>query len=341
MTQSTAHAAPRKAAIGILEKPAKPYPEYPLTAHNRGYWCKKIDGTTHYFGRWCERIDGQHVRVENDGWQAALDEYKRQVDDLRAGRTPKPKEEEQPKGLTAAELCDRFAVAKAEDRDAGELSARTWQTYKSTTDRIVRVFGKERLVAELSTDDFDRLRKDIAKTRGPVARGTEIQRVRTVFRYAHEEHLIDRPVQFGNRFKKPPKSVLRKARKAKGKRMLEPEELRSLIDAAPPSLRAMLLLALNCGLGNTDCSSLPESALRPGARLDRLSPRKDRRRSSREAVVRDDRSVARRARSTSQAEEAGGCRLGVPHEIWPAMGHAQQERHSRRFDHAGIPKAAR
>ncbi len=34
-------------------RPAKPYPEFPLTPHRAGYWCKKIRGTLHYFGpRW-------------------------------------------------------------------------------------------------------------------------------------------------------------------------------------------------------------------------------------------------------------------------------------------------
>jgi hypothetical protein len=32
-------------------KPAKPYPEFPLTAHPAGYCCKKIRGKIHYFGK--------------------------------------------------------------------------------------------------------------------------------------------------------------------------------------------------------------------------------------------------------------------------------------------------
>ena len=31
-------------------RPAKPYPEFPLTAHLAGYWCQKIRGKIHYFG---------------------------------------------------------------------------------------------------------------------------------------------------------------------------------------------------------------------------------------------------------------------------------------------------
>jgi hypothetical protein len=32
-------------------KPAKPYAEFPLTAHPAGYWCKQIRGKLYYFGR--------------------------------------------------------------------------------------------------------------------------------------------------------------------------------------------------------------------------------------------------------------------------------------------------
>jgi hypothetical protein len=39
---------------GNPTKPAKPYPEFPLTAHLAGQWCKKIRGKIHYFGRWSD-----------------------------------------------------------------------------------------------------------------------------------------------------------------------------------------------------------------------------------------------------------------------------------------------
>jgi hypothetical protein len=35
-------------------KASKPYPEFPLTAHPAGYWCKKIRGKIHYFGPWAD-----------------------------------------------------------------------------------------------------------------------------------------------------------------------------------------------------------------------------------------------------------------------------------------------
>jgi len=55
----------------------KPYDDFPLTAHPAGYWAKSIRGKLHYFGRWGRRVNGKMVRVEGDGWQAALDEFER------------------------------------------------------------------------------------------------------------------------------------------------------------------------------------------------------------------------------------------------------------------------
>ncbi len=38
----------------ITGKPDKPSPDFPLTAHPTGRWCKKIKGKLHYFGIWAK-----------------------------------------------------------------------------------------------------------------------------------------------------------------------------------------------------------------------------------------------------------------------------------------------
>ena len=73
------------------QKPPKPYPGFPLTAHLNGQWCKKIKDKLHYFGSWQD-------------WQDALALFQEQRDDLYAGRTPR----RQGDGPTLAELMDRF-----------------------------------------------------------------------------------------------------------------------------------------------------------------------------------------------------------------------------------------
>jgi integrase len=226
------------------DKPRKPYPEFPLFPHATRRWAKKIRGKLHYFGPWSDPDD-------------ALKKYLDQRDDLHAGRTPRV----QGDGLTVRDLLNRFLTVKKHLVDSGELAARTWGDYKVTCDGIAEAFGLTRLVDDLASDDFERLRAGLAKTRGPVALGNEIQRIRSVFKYAFEAGLIDKPIRYGPQFRRPGRKVLRKARHAKGSRMFEAEELRQMLKASTPQLKAMILLGINCGFGNADCGTLPVLAL--------------------------------------------------------------------------------
>lgn len=147
---------------------------------------------------------------------------------------------------------------------------------------MVSTFGKNRLVMDLAPDDFERLRASISKIWGPIRLGNEVQRIRTVFKYAYEAGHIDRPMRFGPNFKKPSKSVLRKHRATAESRMFEAHEIRTLIASASSQLKAMILLGVNCGLGNSDCASLPIRAVdldrgwikfpRPKTGIDRRCP---------------------------------------------------------------------
>lgn len=228
-----------------VPKPSKPHPDFPLFPHTTRRWAKKVRGKLHYFGPW-------------DDPQGALEKWLAQKDDLLAGRKPRTVSEG---GLTVRDLCNRFLTAKKHMRDAGELSDRTFQDYHSSCAGVVERLGANRIVADLRADDFQDMRAKLAKTRGPVALGNEIQRIRSVFKYGYDAELIDRPVRFGPSFKKPSKRILRQVRNSRGKRMLEADQLRTVVDAAGQPLRAMILLGLNCGYGPTDVSSLPQSAL--------------------------------------------------------------------------------
>ena len=238
-------------------RPPKPYPGFPLGPHPGGSWQKKIRGRICYFGPWGHRVNGKLERLPYDGWQAALDLYNEQAEALHAGRTPRVKGD----GLTVADLCNRFLTAKQRKCDAGEITPRTFDEYKQTTDRLVAAFGKDRLVLDLAADDFERLRHDMSQKWGPVRLGNAIQQCRTVFKYGFEAGLIDKPVRFGPEFKKPSAGVLRRHRAANGERMIEAAPLKRLLGAAPVPLKAMILLGINCGLGNHDIAMLPIAAL--------------------------------------------------------------------------------
>ena len=259
-------------------KPPKPYPTFPLTPHNGGKWMKKIRGKLHYFGRWGRMVDGLMERIPGDGWEEALTIYKAQAEALHAGRTPR----ETSGGFLVKHMCEAFLVSKKRLVDSGELSSRTFSEYRQSTDRMVATFGGNRLVDDLAADDFEKLRAEVAKIWGPVRLANEIQRVRTVFKFAYESALMDKPMRFGPLFKRPTKSVMRKHRANGHARLFEAAEIRTLLEAASPQVKAMILLGVNAGLGNSDCASLPIRAVdlnggwirfpRPKTGIDRRCP---------------------------------------------------------------------
>lgn len=285
MGKSTPKKRPRKTkswtvAGFVIERPTR---DFPLSPHSSGKWQKKIHGETVYFGTWAKRVDGKLKRIEGDGWQDALATYNRQADALHAGRTPRASTD----SITVAKLCNRFLTSKLRKVEAVELSSRAFKEYREATDLIVTAFGKTRLVDDLAADDFESLRARMAKRWGPARLGKFVQLVRSTFKYAAENALIDRPVLFGSAFTKPGKATMRKHKAASDKKLFTADELRTILAAlagdeaaaaldkrtgkpatkTPPAnlqLRAAVLLGINCGLGNTDVSGLEKRHLKLG-----------------------------------------------------------------------------
>jgi integrase len=234
----------KRKAKGGRKKVAKPYPDFPLTPHASGKWCKKIRGKLHYFGR-------------VDDWRGALEEYQRIADDLHAGRQPDPN----PAALTVRDLLNRFLQEREQRLNAGELNARTWQGYRRSADLIAAHFGLGRSLDTLRPDDFTAYRAKLTPNRSPVTVGNEVRHARIIFRFAYQQGLVEKPIRTGTRFAEPSKKVLRKHKREKGRADYAPEECRAILDGAGTPLRAMVLLALNCGFGNTDCATLPTAAV--------------------------------------------------------------------------------
>ena len=139
---------------------------------------------------------------------------------------------------------------------AGELTPRSFGEYLKTAQRVVARFGPGRLVDDLRPEDFTELRSGMVKRWSPMTVSGEVQRVRTLFKFTYDAGLIDKPLRFGPTFKRPAKKIMRRERSKKGKKLLTAEQVNALLEAASVHMRAMILLAVNCGLGNTDCARL-------------------------------------------------------------------------------------
>jgi integrase len=225
-------------------KPSKPYPEFPLFSHASGQWAKKIRGQMHYFGVWSD-------------WRAALNSYDKQKDALHSDRTPRP----DPAALTLKDVANDFLDAKEEAMNAGELSKRTYRDYSSIMEMMLTGIGARRDIADLEPSDFAALKSKLAKRNGPHRMCTIIQVIRCAFKHAFDSGALDRPIRFGPAFKRTSKKTLRLHRAKQGAKLFAPAEVRRMIDAAGPSMRAMILLGVNAGFGNADCGTLPLSAV--------------------------------------------------------------------------------
>jgi len=272
------------AAMPVREKPAKPYPGFPLTAHPRGHWCKLVKGRTYYFGPW-------------DDWQHALAVWEARCADIIAGTVPPGRVTltDSPvngmaTGFTVAELVDHFLTARKRAMQEGGLSPRTFAEYLEVGTRITRYFGPMRPVAAIQPADFTGLREALAQGKngriGIERLGKLIIIARLFFNYG-ANHRLHAPVVFGSEFSKPRADALRRAkakrgREAERRKLFTSEEVRNLLDLADDQMRTMILLALNGGLGNTAVALMPREVVdwnkglidyeRPKDGLDRRFP---------------------------------------------------------------------
>jgi integrase len=128
----------------------------------------------------------------------------------------------------------------------------------------VASLGSRRPLAGLTISDFERLRADLGKGKrrklGLVALKGELTRARMVFLYATENGVA---LPYRKALKSPSRKNLRKLRNEQGERMFAAKEIRAMIKAAKPQLRAMIHLGINAAFGPTDCGRLTFDKLDP------------------------------------------------------------------------------
>lgn len=250
-----------------VTRPEKPSADFPLFAHGNGQWAKKIRKRIRCFGPWATTKNGQLVLVDDVDASArkALERFNREWPYLKDGREVPADIDQRVQAddvCTMKQLCNEFWRSKRNKLEAGELSQRSFRDYEQTTDLLIDHFGRDRRVDDIKPHEFGALRLALVqKGLGVHALKNTINRCRVVFKFAYKNRMIDREVNYGDEFNRPSAKELRKARNDAGERLFERDEILSLLNAADVQLKAMILLGINCGFGNTDVASLPQSAV--------------------------------------------------------------------------------
>lgn len=237
-------------------KPNKPYPSFPLTAHPNGQWCKKILGKLHFFGVWAQP-------------DAAHQNYLRVAEDLHAGRAPSPAATGE---FTVKELGNQFLAYQMQRVGTGQIGGRWFEDCRRVVRQFARSVGTARPVRSLSPDDFLNYRRLIGsrglrgnKPLGVHAITRTIVAIQGMFKWGVQTGVLEQLPRYGQAFAKPSAADVRRSRakreRENGKKLFTADQIRALLDAAPPHVKPAILLGINGGFGNTDCAALPVAAI--------------------------------------------------------------------------------
>lgn len=223
---------------------AKPNPSFPLTPRSDGRFTKRILGTLHTFGG-------------AGDWRKALDEYLAVARALHAGREA-PKPSLVAVNVTVRQLVNRYLDVRKADMLAGHLNPRTWADYQTFLLAFVKFVGPALPAPELDTFHLDRWAAHLREIKtGPRRFNGARAHVFAFLRHCFAAPWIP-AFPLGVGFKRAPKGKIRAGRKNK---LIDPAHLPPLLAAADIQLRAMILLGLNGGFGNTDCANLPRAVV--------------------------------------------------------------------------------
>lgn len=134
--------------------------------------------------------------------------------------------------------------------EANELSKRRLDEIIRESERMVAAFGSLTRPEDLNTTRFANWRASW-KGIGPVTAGNRVRNVRAFWNWAYEAELIDVPMRFGPDFKIP-----KKKRAGRAVKLMTPDEIRLLLGAADPIMRAWVLLGINAAYIPVDLARL-------------------------------------------------------------------------------------
>jgi hypothetical protein len=177
----------RQALIARWRKWKKSRPNWPLTVHSNGQWCKKVRGALYYFGP-----------LEDP--QAARKRWLAERDYLIAGEAP-PTDLD---GYTIDEIGRLWLDSQEARVDRGELSRGTFTSMVIARDFVIDNLPPSRPAASITPAKFSELRRAVTtKTKRNLrSQKNLIADIRAMFRWAVKSKYIP-SIDFGPEFVAP------------------------------------------------------------------------------------------------------------------------------------------
>lgn len=220
-------------------------------------------GLTHGSRGWVKRINGKPRWICSDRIaptpEAADDYYEKHFTDIWQPPTAPPATVDE---VTVGYLGDAWHDRKSRS----DVEAETVAVHDAAVADFVMELGRAKLVADLAPADFRRVRAGWAKRFGPHRLRQFIGCIKAMFRWAHKPPLRLPEPDYGDEFNEPRRIEVRrhekKMRDTHGARIFTADDVAKLVKAANVNFRAMILLALNGGLGSTDLADMPLTVLK-------------------------------------------------------------------------------
>ncbi len=214
--------------------------------------------------RWCKRFMGKvyylcHLKDDPDG-SKSYDEFVLKKHEAEHG-IHIPGVSENKGAIVVADIAENWIRRIHDLVETGERSKRTLEEYKATAQFFLDQVGKARIAETLVPDDFKKIRRALGVRYNPVGLTKRIIQIRTMFNLALEDNLLDKPIRYGKGFEPAETKTLRGHRHEQGAKDFSAEEVRSMLKSSNSTQRAMILLGVNCGLGNSDVADLHVSNL--------------------------------------------------------------------------------
>jgi len=127
-------------------------------------------------------------------------------DELLAGRIPDRTAGER---LSVKGAIDAFLTAKEQHADADQVTRRHFEDLRAIGKLLADQLGRTRPIDSLTPQVFGELRAVLSKHYGPTALLRTMICIRSVFRFAKENKLIQTAVEYGTMFALPTKKEMR------------------------------------------------------------------------------------------------------------------------------------